>query len=55
VREVWVINAQTLAVHVHRRPGLEGCQDKREVAPHEALVREFAASLAVMLGTLELI
>src|SRR5215475_1788457 len=55
VREVWVINAQTLAIHVHRLPGLEGYKDKREVAPHAALVPEFAPSLAVTLGTLELI
>src|SRR5512145_1296331 len=38
VREVWVINAQTLVTHVHRSPGLEGYRDKREVAAHEGLV-----------------
>jgi len=55
VREVWVINAQTLASHVHRRPGLEGYQDKREVASNDALVPDFAPSLAVTLGALDLI
>lgn len=55
VREVWVIDAQTLATHVLRRPGLEGYQDKREVAAHEVLVPGFAPSTAVALGTLELI
>jgi len=55
VREVWVINAQTLVTHVHRQPGLEGYQDKREVAAHEELVPDFARSLAVSLGALQLI
>jgi Uma2 family endonuclease len=55
VREVWVVNAQTLATHVHRSPGLEGYRDKREVAAHEPLVPEFAPSLAVTLGALDLI
>src|SRR5262245_56640937 len=31
VREVWVINAQTLVTHIHRRPGLDGYQDKPEI------------------------
>jgi len=55
VREVWVINAQTLATHMHRRPGIEGYQDKREVAAHEELVPDFAPSLAVTLAALKLI
>jgi Uma2 family endonuclease len=55
VREVWVINARTLATHVHRSPGLEGYQDKREVGAHEELLPDFAPSLAVTLGALDLI
>jgi len=55
VRGVWVINAQTLATHIHRRPGLEGYQDRSGVAAHDELVTDFAPSLAVTLGTLELI
>jgi Uma2 family endonuclease len=55
VREVWVINAQTLATHVHRCPGLEGYRDKPEVPPHQTLVPDFAPSLAVTLGTLQLV
>jgi Uma2 family endonuclease len=55
VREVWVIDAQTLVTHVHRRPGLDGYQDKPEIAPNRVLVPDFAPGLAVTLGTLELI
>src|SRR5262245_10531406 len=55
VREVWVIDAQTLVTHVHRRPGLAGSRDKPEIAPDQALVPDFAPGLAVTLGTLELI
>jgi Uma2 family endonuclease len=55
VREVWVINAETLVTHVHRRPGLDGYQDKPEIAPNQALVPDFAPGLAVTLGALELI
>src|SRR5262245_52809308 len=46
VREVWVINAQTLVTHVHRRPGLDGYQEKTEVATEAALVPDFAPPLA---------
>jgi Uma2 family endonuclease len=55
VREVWVINAQTLTTHLHRRPGLDGYQDKPEIAPDQALVPDFAPGLAVTLGALDLI
>ncbi len=55
VREVWVINAQTLATYVHRSPGLEGYQDKHEVGAREQLLPDFAPSLAVTLGALDLI
>jgi Uma2 family endonuclease len=55
VREVWVIDAQTLATHVHRNPGLEGYREKRDVAAHHELVPDFAPSLAVSLGALDLI
>jgi Uma2 family endonuclease len=55
LREVWVIDAHTLATHVHRRPGIHGYQDKSEIAPNQALVPDFAPALAVTLGALELI
>ena len=55
VREVWVINAQTLLTHVHRRPGIDGYQDKPEVPAQEQLVPDFAPPLAVTLARLELI
>jgi Uma2 family endonuclease len=55
VREVWVIDVQTLATHVHRRPGLEGYREKGEVAAHGELVPDFAPALAVTLGALELV
>jgi Uma2 family endonuclease len=55
VREVWVINARTLLTHVHRRPGLDGYEDKPEVPAHEHLVPDFAPPLAVTLGELDLI
>lgn len=54
VREVWVINAQTLVTHVHRRPGIDGYQDKPEIAPDQELVLDFAPALAVTLGTLKM-
>ena len=55
VREVWVINAKTLVTHVHRRPGIDGYQDKPEIAPDQLLAPEFAPGLAVTLGALDLI
>jgi Uma2 family endonuclease len=55
VREVWVINVQTLVTHVHRSPGLEGYRDKPEVAADERLEPDFAPALAVTLGALDLI
>jgi Uma2 family endonuclease len=55
VREVWVIDAQTLVTHVHRRPGLDGYQDKPKIPPDQALVPDFAPALSVALGALELI
>jgi Uma2 family endonuclease len=55
VREVWVVNANTLVTHIHRDPRHESYQETREVAPDELLVPEFAPALGVALGTLELI
>ena len=55
VCEVWVIDARTLVTHVHRRPGVDGYQDKPEIAPDQALLPDFAPGLAVTLGGLELI
>jgi len=55
VREAWVIDPQTLVTHVCRRPGLEGHRDNQGVAVHEELVEDFAPSLAVAPGALQLI
>lgn len=55
VREVWVIDAETLVTHVHRRPGIEGYQDKPEIDPDQAVTPDFAPALAVTLGALQLI
>lgn len=55
IREVWVVNAQTLVTHVHRRPGIDGYQEKPEIAPDQALVPDFAPALTVTLGALQLI
>ena len=55
VREVWVVNAQSLLTHVHRRPGLDGYEEKPEIPAHERLVPDFAPPLAVTLSALDLI
>lgn len=54
VREVWVIEAKTLITHVHARPGIEGYGDIRPVDPATPLVPNFAPTLAVALGALDL-
>ena len=50
VREVWVINAQTLVTHVHRRPGIDGYQDKPEIAADRPLAPDFAPGLGRHVG-----
>jgi len=55
VREVWVVNANSLVTTLHRQPGPEGYAETPEVAPDEPLRPWFAAELAVTLGALELV
>ena len=55
IRELWVIDAVKLVTHVHRRPGIEGYEEKRLVPPDGELVPDFAPELAVHLGQLELV
>ncbi|MGQ0671940.1 MAG: Uma2 family endonuclease [Hyphomicrobium sp.] len=54
VREVWVINAQSLVTSVHSRPGLDGYIAMSEIASHLPLTPIFAPEIAVTLGNLEL-
>ncbi len=55
VRELWVIDAVKLETHIHRRPGIEGYQEKLLVPPNAVLAPDFAPQLAVRLGALELV
>jgi Uma2 family endonuclease len=55
IRELWVIDAVKLACHIHRRPGIEGYEDKQIVASDGVLSLGFAPELAVSLGSLQLI
>lgn len=55
IRELWVIDAVKLIAHVHRRPGIEGYEEKTAVQSNEAIIPQFAPSLAVTLGSLVLI
>ena len=55
VRELWVINAETLLTRVFREPGLDGYQKAPDISATDALVPEFAPALSVRLADLELI
>ena len=52
VRELWVMNAVSLITTIHRRPGIEGYTEVREVAGTEPLAPDFAPGLSVTLETL---
>jgi Uma2 family endonuclease len=54
VRELWVIDAETLEAHIHRDPTDEGYEDKRRVAPDRPLALPFKPDIAVALSTLTL-
>ena len=53
--EVWVVNANTLVIRIHRDPRHASYQDRREVGADEQLVPTFAPALAVTLGTLDFV
>jgi len=55
VRELWVIDAVRLETHIHRRPGIEGYQEKQLIPADAELAPDFAPELAVKLVELELI
>ncbi len=55
IRELWVINAVKLVTQIHRRPGLDGYEEKLTVPPKRFLTPSFAPELAVQLDGLELI
>lgn len=55
IRELWVIDAVKLETHIHRRPGIEGYEDRTIVAPDQILTPGFAPALAVSLVTLQLV
>lgn len=55
IRELWVIDAVKLVCHIHRRPGIDGYDEKRAIAPDETIAPEFAQELAVKLATLDLV
>ncbi len=54
VREVWVIDAETMTAHIHRRPGVEGYEDRSGVSSVSPLPLPFAPDIAVVLGDLVL-
>lgn len=55
VREVWVINANSLVTTLHRAPSPEGYGETPEVRPNQPLIPDFAPEAAVTLGELELV
>jgi Uma2 family endonuclease len=54
LRCLWVVDARTLATHVHRLPRPDGYGDVAVVAADIALVPDFATDLTVTLSTLDL-
>jgi Uma2 family endonuclease len=54
IRELWVVDAETLETHIHRDPTDEGYEDKRRVAPDRPLALPFTPDIAVALSTLTL-
>lgn len=55
VRALWVINVNTLEIHVFGEPGIDGYRLKRAVGPAEMLAPDFAPELAVKLAELAMI
>lgn len=55
VRENWVIDAEKLITHVHRKADADGYSEIFEVAPANTLQLQFAPALNVALADLELV
>ncbi len=55
VPELWVVEAVSRVVHVHRRPGLEGYDEVAKVSEDQPLVSTAVPGLSVTLSTLEAI
>ena len=55
VRALWVIDVNTLDIHVFEKPGSDGYKSVRIVKPSETLAPDFAPELALMLAALPLI
>ncbi|NJL50734.1 MAG: Uma2 family endonuclease [Blastochloris sp.] len=55
VREVWVIEAQSLTTHIRRSPGIDGYREQFAVLPDQTLTLAFAPALDLSLGQLELV
>lgn len=55
IREVWVIDANKLVTHVHRRPNTEGYREVLQIAADEEIAPLFAPELAVKMAELKLV
>ena len=55
VRALWVINVNTLEIHVFGEAGIDGYRLNRVVGPNETLAPDFAPELALELADLPLI
>ena len=54
MREVWVIEAESLTTHVRRSPGVDGHRERLTLAPDAPLALPFAPKIAVTLAELTL-
>jgi Uma2 family endonuclease len=50
IPELWVVEAKSRITHVHRRPGLEGYLDIRQVGGDEPLSTDLVPGLTVTIG-----
>ena len=55
IRELWVVNANTLITRIHRAPGLEGYGDVGDAESAQRLAPVFCDELAVILSKLTLV
>jgi Uma2 family endonuclease len=53
IPELWVIEAQSRLTHVHKKPGLEGYGEIRQVPEDQALSPGFAPEITVTLAKLD--
>jgi Uma2 family endonuclease len=54
IPEVWVIDAETLVTHVHRRLGAEGYRERLEARPDETVASAQAPEVSINLAGLGL-